>query len=1429
MMPTLSPLLGCVAQRRRQLWAGAGRAHVEHREVPPGQQATFEAAVRAELGEELGVEPVGFLLRPPRVVVEYDSLWTTSAELSAAIDRAEAVLGELVIPLGRPSHPGDREPITRFATQFGLDLGALALGLTGRGIGWPPPRLEVDLARLVTIVEHTPELRAAIERRLGPHGTDVVLGAASAVLQGLAQAMTGPIVDAAHRSLLLAEQGSRRRAWAAWEPTVAAAASPSMAALAAGRRHHRRPPDGDLEQYARRTLEASLAAFASGLVTTGDLGQALAPVVDALPKAARLGREAFAAQLARELAERGTLVMDRQALRRLDRVDTIVLDGRLLLATTPSGRLARPARPTAVGRDLLAAASAAGLRTVVSGRSAVAEDADARVPTHLGIAAAIAGLQAEDHSVLAVVLEQEAAIAGADVSIGVTRARTDARAGHDAPDAPAAPVGADLLVGDDLDAVCLLVEAVAAARTHTEQTVRIGIAGTILGAAALVGRPRRDATAVAARALDAAALAAIVNGVRAARALPRTHLPLRHAPPPWHALEVDDVLRRLRTSSEGLTAAQAEERRPPAPAVPSLPDRFVRAVAEELATPLTPVLAAGAGLSLATGSAVDAGLVSLVLGINAALGAAQRLQAGAAVAALDDHRGRTVTVRRPDGPETVERGELAVGDVLELLPGDVLPADARILAAAGLLVDGASLTGEADPVSRSAATCDADRPVADRTSMLYAGSMVVAGEATAVVVALGDDTLAGRAAARSREQVPVTGVDRRLAELTDLTIPVALGGSAGILVAGLMRRQPLAEVTATAVNLAVAAVPEGLPLLASVAQRGAARRLSRHGTVVRDARAVEALGRVDVLCIDKTGTLTEGQLRLTQVSDGETLAAPAALDEAHRRVLLAARRATPIRADGRVAHLTDGAVAAATREAGIRREGTGGFEHLAALPFEPGRSYHAVLARTHRGQVLTVKGAPETILERSTRWARNGTGRRLDGAGRAGLLAHAEQLARQGLRVLAVAEREVVPDRHLTDDLVAELTLLGFVGLRDPVRASASEAIAQLRAAGLRVVMVTGDHAGTAEAVAAELGLTDGQVLSGAQLDLLDDAGLDAVLDDVGGFSRVVPEQKVRIVQAYQRAGHVVAMTGDGANDAPAIRLADVGIALGPQATTAARRSAELIVTDDRIETIAAAIAEGRGLWASVRDAVAVLIGGNLGEIGYTLAGSVLGGTSPLNARQLLMVNLLTDALPSLAIASAPPDGGSIEQLLREGPEASLGFELDRSILWRGIGTGIGAAVAYVPARLTGTRAHASTTGLAALVGAQLLQTAIARTRQPRVLAAGLGSAVALGVVVQTPGLSGLTGCRPLGPVGWTLAGTGATLGTAIGVLGPRVERLVRRRDSGPASGSEQGLDEPVLASGEPAVELGARVQRDVEVGDDDPRGHPHLAGRHAG
>jgi len=320
------------------------------------------------------------------------------------------------------------------------------------------------------------------------------------------------------------------------------------------------------------------------------------------------------------------------------------------------------------------------------------------------------------------------------------------------------------------------------------------------------------------------------------------------------------------------------------------------------------------------------------------------------------------------------------------------------------------------------------------------------------------------------------------------------------------------------------------------------------------------------------------------------------------------------------------------------------------------------------------------------------------------------------------------------------------------------------------VVMITGDHPSTAEGIAAELGLLNGHpTVTGAELDELDDGELAERLPGVSVFARVTPAHKVRIVRALQQAGSVVAMTGDGANDAPAIRLADVGIALGRRSTEAARDAADLVVLDDRIEVLVDAVAEGRGMWVSVRDAVALLVGGNLGEIGFTVGGTLLGGQTPLNPRQLLLVNMLTDVAPAMAIAVQPPSRISFTDLLREGPEASLGSALDQAIVQRAICTGAAATGAWVVGRLTGTPARARTIGLAALVGTQLGQTLAAGRPSPATVAAIVGSGALLVVVIQTPGVSQLFGCTPLDPVGWGTAAVASAAGTGAALVLPRL------------------------------------------------------------
>jgi cation-transporting ATPase I len=793
----------------------------------------------------------------------------------------------------------------------------------------------------------------------------------------------------------------------------------------------------------------------------------------------------------------------------------------------------------------------------------------------------------------------------------------------------------------------------------------------------------------------------------------------------------------------------------------------VRASMEELANPLTPALVAGAGASAAAGSVLDPLLITTVLALNGLIGGVQQIRARRALRALRHISTSPVRVRRVDRETTVAASDLVAGDVINLQAGDAVPADCRLLAAHGLEIDESSLTGESTPVAKSAKATSAPA-LADRRSMLYEGSVVASGRADAIVVATGDHTEAGRTLhMQETGAAPTSGVEVRLRELTHRTLPFSLGAGVALVVIDLLRRLPVTTAMGRAVSLAVAAVPEGLPFVATVAELAAARRLSARGALVRNPATIEALGRVDVLCFDKTGTLTEGRITLRRVSDGErTLSVEEPLPPDMQDVVAAAVRASPFQmSEGEIPHQTDNAVLKGARGMGI---GTGnGVEHVDELAFESNRGYHATLWRTRDERRISVKGAPEVVLPLCAGRRRPDGVEPLDPATRTRIEEQIERLARQGQRVLAVAERDHPEPSPLTESAVSELEFRGLVALVDPVRPTAAEAVATLRAAGVKVTMITGDHPSTAESIAAELDALNGRrVLTGVELDELSDEELAGILSRTAVFARVTPAQKARIVQLLQQTGAAVAVTGDGTNDAPAIRLADVGIALGARATPAAREAADVVVTDDRIETITDAIVEGRAMWSSVREALSILLGGNLGEICYALGTGVLGGAQSLNARQLLLVNMLTDVLPAMAVAVRPPPDVTADQLLAEGPERSLGTSLIRDIQLRAATTATAAGAAWLLARRVSTPAQASTTGLVALVGAQLAQTMAVRGRTPLVAAAAAGSFVLMAVVVQVPVLSHVVGCTPLLPHQWGLALAAAAVATAAQLLG---------------------------------------------------------------
>ncbi|HYL51073.1 MAG TPA: HAD-IC family P-type ATPase, partial [Acidimicrobiia bacterium] len=1231
-------------------------------------------------------------------------------------------------------HPADPDRLLWGAVALGADAVGTVLGVAARAARLP--RLPIEVAAALPALDNLPPVRRVLE---GRRGVEAGVVSVAALLQGLGQGPVGLAVDAGHRVLLLREAAARRSVWQRVEPGLHR--SPRDADMPPLHLPPRpRPvPDGVVERYAQRVSLGSLGLGAVAVAVQRNPRALADVIIAAIPRPARLGREAFAAELGYRLSARDVLVMDSSALRRLDRIDTVVVDYQLLEQTSAGSRALVTAIRSAA-QDFVVAGGGPGGCEWLEPDATVAGDDD--------LATSVRQLQ-DDGRVVAVVSRRPGAgLAAADFGMGVI-----------VPD-ETPPWGADVLC-PNLHMAALMVDATAVARTASRRAVAVAAAGSTL-AAGLVFVPVQGAGAGRRTVLASnfASLVALGTGAWTAATFMRRPLPPDDAPEvAWHALTPEDVSALLSTSTAGLSSGAIDGRRADdhtqrGPSFPML-------LTQELANPLTLLLAAGGALSTLAGSVTDGVLITGVLGVNAVVGAAQRLRTEEAIGRLGASVSKRLVRIRRDGVEhSVPPGELVDGDLLVLQAGDVVPADSRIVRAVGLEADESALTGESLPVPKGKDAVAFDAAVADRASMVYSGTAIAAGRGDAIVVATGAHTEARRGIAEG-DRAPATGVEIRLENLSRKTVPVVLAAGGLLTGSALLRGVQTREAVSTGVSLAAAAVPEGLPFLATVAQSGAARRLARQGVLVRNARVLEALGRADVLCFDKTGTLTEGRLQLRSVSDGDVAETMPAIEGARCLVLAAALRATP-RARGReLPHPTDQAIVDGAAALELRTEfGAEGWHKIASLPFAPSRGYHAVLGEGDTGALVTVKGAPEVVLPRCGTWRRGDEVIELDQRQRLRLERRVERFARQGLRVLAVAERHTSGRGDLDDARIARLELLGFVMVADATRSDAIAPIAQLQRAGIAVVMLTGDHPSTAHAIASELGLLDGEVVSGLQLDELADEALEALLEHATVFARVTPAHKVRIVQAFQRRGRVVAMTGDGANDAQAIRLADIGIAFGPRATPAARGAADLVVVDDRVETLITAIIEGRAMWASVRDALALLLGGNLGEVIFTTGVGLVTGRSPLNARQLLAVNLLTDLAPAMAIALQPPLTRDVD-LRREGPDTSLGSALARDVAVRAAATATAAGAAWTVARFTGTPARARTVALAALVGAQLGQTIVIGHRSPLVLGSGVLSVGALVGIVQTPGVSQFFGCRPLGPVGWTIAASAAGAATA--------------------------------------------------------------------
>lgn len=913
------------------------------------------------------------------------------------------------------------------------------------------------------------------------------------------------------------------------------------------------------------------------------------------------------------------------------------------------------------------------------------------------------------------------------------------------------PARADILA-PDIQTITTILETTiqrdAAARDATGMSILSNIVCATLG---LRGLHIGLSLAVS----SIATIGAVLNGwwrLRGGAHAPSTITSLVDPRPErWGRQSVADVMRVINASPQGLTSEQAAERRQKAQSHTPR-NRLFNLLFEQLNSPLTAIMAAGAGLSLLFGAVGDAVIIAGTILASVAINLWQERKVNSIAETLQRIGSTQARVWRDNQEVKIPASEVVPGDILLLASGDRVAADARVISAQGLEIDESALTGESLPVTKIA------EGGTETNRIVLEGCDVTIGSGRAVVVAVGEQTRMGatRAALASDESV-ASPLGVRLGRMLQLSIPLSCVGGAIVIAAGLLWQQPLAAVLATGATIALAGVPEGLPLLAKIGETGVARRLAGEKALVRHLSAVEALGRVNVACADKTGTMTKGRLQLHLVADGrreQTLMADTAqLKAPLKHILLTAALASPHPdAPDAHAHPTDVAIVQ-----GALRAEPGDTLHAPRereLPFDPMRSFHATVLH----QRICLKGAPETLLPRCTSIRYDDTVYPLTAQEQQAMIDRSHQLAARGLRILLVAEG--VANGSLEDP--HDLTFLGFVGIVDPLRSTVRLAVNRCQNAGIRVIMITGDHPATAQAIAQEAGLFNGhgEVLTASELAELTTSELNRRLEKTVVVARATPLDKVRIIECLQRQGHTVAMTGDGVNDAPALRLANVGVAMGGGSTEVARQTADVVITDDDFSTLVEALVEGRSFWRNLRSALALLLGGNFAEVGLIVIASIIGVASPLTIRQIFAVNAMTDIFPALAVALQRPEHRNLAKLRREG-EITLRQPLFQEALHRGIGTMLPALLSYLLTLSKGVP-QARSVAFASFVVTQLIQTLdVSRVEGQLtrlVIGALVGSIAVLAAAFTFPPLRTFLNLVMPTPQGWLLVCCGAVV-----------------------------------------------------------------------
>jgi Ca2+-transporting ATPase len=863
--------------------------------------------------------------------------------------------------------------------------------------------------------------------------------------------------------------------------------------------------------------------------------------------------------------------------------------------------------------------------------------------------------------------------------------------------------------------------------------------------------------------------------------------PLKGPPtPPW-AAPPEAILRELAvTGEQGLGAAEAA-RRLARYGPNQLPERrsrpALRILLDQLRSLMVALLVVASGLAFAFGERIEGAAIAVVVLLNAAVGFFTELRAVRSLEALRRMGQTRSVVRREGSARVLPAHELVPGDIVLLEAGDVVSADLRLLEASKLEADESALTGESVPARKDLAPVAANAPVAERACMLFQGTGLTRGSAVGVVIGTGMRTELGRISALVAKAEPgASPLERRLEALGRRLAALTLAAAAGIACAGILSGRDVFLMVETGIALAVAAVPEGLPVVATLALARGMWRMARRNALVERLSAVETLGSTSVILTDKTGTLTENRMRAVafhldggavEIDEKGFRRGAAPFDPRDDALLLAALRAALLCNDASLARSqphavgdpTEAALLEAGAAAGLYREDLlAGAPELREEAFDPALQLMATFHRGAQDFELAVKGGPEAVLARCTQVRTRGGTRPLDPQASAAWIAAAEAMASRGLRVLGLATRRLA---SLEAPPYQELELLAWVALLDPPRSRVREAIAACSAAGVRVVMVTGDHPATARTVAEAVGMLEpgADLVDARGLGSLErsDAALRTRLLRARVIARASPEQKLELIALHQREGAVVAMTGDGVNDAPALRKADIGVAMGQRGTQVAREAAAIVLQDDELATIAAAIEQGRVIFANVRKFVVYLLSCNVSEILTVSIATLAQAPLPLLPLQILFLNLVTDVFPALALGFGEGERGLMQHPPRPAREPIL-----RRSHWltiAGLGGLMTAAVLGALAsalRLGMSEPQAVTVSFLTLAAAQLWNVFAMRggrssalrndvTRNPWVWGALALCGGLIAAATQLPGLAGLLDLFPIGGQGWLL------------------------------------------------------------------------------